>query len=118
VAFNQLRAFPRLTSMTLSELSWKYTGMSDHSVLRAGDLGSDERLIIERWLGRTLSSDETISISAYRPHTPPDSAKQETLRRSIIGQAREIGARSGAISDQEVDELLNDAYNDIRTRPR
>jgi hypothetical protein len=92
--------------------------MPNHSVHKASDLAGDERLMIERWLGRTLSSDETISISAYRPHTPPDSARRETLRQSIIGHAREIGARSGAVSNQEVDELLNDAYHDIRTRRR
>ena len=102
--------------MTLSELSWKYTGMSDHSVQRASDLASDERLIVERWLGRALSSDETISISAYRPHTPPDSAKRETLRQSIIAQAREIGSRSDDTSDQEIDNLLSEAFDDIRAR--
>jgi hypothetical protein len=90
--------------------------MADHRVQRVGDLAGDERLMIERWLGRTLSSDETISISAYRPHTPPDSAKRETLRRSIISQACEIGARSADISDQEIDALLGEAFNDIRTR--
>lgn len=92
--------------------------MSDYSVQKASDLAGDERLIIERWLGRTLSSDETISISAYRPHTPPDSTKRETLRQSIIAQACEIASRSGAIPDQEVDDLLSEAFDDIRNRRR
>ena len=92
--------------------------MPDYSVQKASDLAGDERLMIERWLGRTLSDSETISISAYRPHSAPDSTKREALRQSIIAQAHEIGSRSGKISDQEVDELLNDAYNDIRTRRR
>ena len=92
--------------------------MPDHSVHKASDLAGDERLIIERWLGRTLSSDETISISAYRPHTPPDSAKRETLRQSIIAQAREIGSRSANVSDQEIDNLLSEAFDDIRGRRR
>lgn len=92
--------------------------MSDYSVQKASDLAGDERLIIERWLGRTLSSDETISISAYRPHTPPDSAKRQTLRQSIIAQAREIGSRSGDTPDQEVDHLLREAFDDLRNRRR
>ncbi len=91
-------------------------GMADHSVHRASDLAGDERLIIERWLGRTLSDSETISISAYRPHTAPDSAKRETLRQSIIAQAREIGSRGGDTSDQEIDNLLSEAFDDIRAR--
>jgi hypothetical protein len=92
--------------------------MSDSSVQKASDLADDERLIIERWLGRTLSSDETISISAYRPHTPPDPAKRETLRQSIIAQAREIGSRAEDIPDREIDVLLSEAFDDIRTRRR
>ena len=92
--------------------------MPDHSVQKASDLAGDERLIIERWLGRALSGDETISISAYRPHTLPDSAKRETLRQSIIAQARELGSRSGDIPDQEVDDLLREAFDDIRNRRR
>ena len=92
--------------------------MPDHLVHKASDLVDGERLMIERWLGRALSDNETISISAYRPHTAPDSGERQSLRRSIVAQAHEVGARSGAISDQEVDELLNDTYNDIRTRSR
>ena len=35
--------------------------MPDHSVHKAGDLADDERILVERWLGRALSNDETIS---------------------------------------------------------
>ena len=104
--------------MALPEVSWKYTGMADRGAQRASDVAGDERLMIERWLGRTLSDSETISISAYRPHTAPDSAKRETLRQNIIAQAREIGSRSGDTSDQEIDNLLSEAFDDSRTRPR
>jgi hypothetical protein len=92
--------------------------MPDHSVHKASDLASDERLIVERWLGRALSDNETISVSAYRPHTPPDSATRETLRQSIITQARAIGSRGNDIPDQEIDNLLREAFDDIRTRRR
>jgi hypothetical protein len=37
--------------------------MPDHSVHKAGDLAHDERLLVERWLGRILSNDETISVA-------------------------------------------------------
>lgn len=76
--------------------------MPNHLVHKASDLAGDERLVIERWLGRTLSNDETISISAYRPHTPPDSEEGQSLRRSIVAQARDFGLRAGDISDQEI----------------
>jgi hypothetical protein len=38
--------------------------MPDYSIHRASDLAGDERLIVERWLGRALSNDETISVNA------------------------------------------------------
>jgi len=88
--------------------------MPDHSVHKAGDLAGDERSIVERWLGRTLSDDETISVNAYRPHPAPDVDNRQVLRRSILAQAREIGSRAGALSDEEIDDLLDEALSDAR----
>ena len=92
--------------------------MPDHSVHKASDLAGDERLVIERWLGRTLSNDETISINAYRPHNPPGHRKRQTLRRKIVAQARDIGSRAGDISDQETEDLFGEAFDDVRDRRR
>ncbi|HEY3457560.1 MAG TPA: hypothetical protein VGK64_23465 [Bryobacteraceae bacterium] len=92
--------------------------MSDHLVHKASDLAGDERLIVERWLGRTLSNDETISISAYRPHVSPGSEERESLRRSILAQAHEISSRAGNISDQEIEDLLSEAFDNVRDRCR
>ncbi|HTS08486.1 MAG TPA: hypothetical protein VMP68_23160 [Candidatus Eisenbacteria bacterium] len=92
--------------------------MPDYSVHRASELARDERLIVERWLGRALSNDETISISTYRPHTPPGPGKRQSLRRTIVGQAREIGSRAGDISEQEVDEMLGEAFDSVRGHGR
>lgn len=45
--------------------------MSDHFVHKVHELAQNERVLIERWLGRSLSNDETISVSAYRPYASP-----------------------------------------------
>ena len=92
--------------------------MPDHSVHKAGDLPGDERLLVERWLGRTLSDDETISVNAYRPHPAPDSASRQVLRRKILTQAREIGSRVGEISDEEIAGLVDEALDDVRGHRR
>ncbi len=92
--------------------------MPDHLVHKASDLAGDERLIVERWLGRTLSNDETISISAYRPHAAPDSEERQRLRRNIVAQARDISSRAGDISDQEIENLLSEAFDEVRDRRR
>lgn len=92
--------------------------MPDHSVHKAGDLAGDERLVVERWLGRTLSDDETISVNAYRPHTAPDIGNRQTLRRKILAQAREIGSRAGEVSDEAIEGLLDEAFGDVRGHRR
>lgn len=92
--------------------------MADHSIHKAGDLAGDERLVVERWLGRQLSDDETISVNAYRPHAAPGVAGRQSLRASILDQAREIGSRAGAISDEEIEGLLDEALRDVRSHRR
>ncbi len=92
--------------------------MPDHSAHRASDLARDERLIVERWLGRALSNDETISMSAYRPHEAPGPRKRQSLQRKILDQARETGSRAGDISDQESDDVLGEAFDSIRAHGR
>jgi hypothetical protein len=88
--------------------------MPDHSVHKASDLAQDERLLVERWLGRALSNDETISVNAYRSHAAPAGAEREALRREVVAQAREIGSRGEDTSEEDVDALLQEALADIR----
>ena len=88
--------------------------MPDHSVHKAAELAHDERLLVERWLGRALSNDETISVNVYRPHSEPSGDEREILRREIITQAQEIGSRVPDGNDQDVDALLDAAYTALR----
>ena len=90
--------------------------MADHSIHRASDLAGDERAIVERWLGRALTNDETISVNAYRPHVAPVSARRQEIRRDIVAKAREIGSRAEDIPDQEMEDLLGEAFADVRGR--
>ena len=88
--------------------------MSDHSVHKAADLAGDERMIVERWPGRSLANDETISVNAYRPHAAPDVNARDFLRREIAAQAHEIGCRAEGITEPELDSILNEAFAKIR----
>ena len=90
--------------------------MPDHFMHKAVDLAPDERLLVERWLGRTLSSDETISVNAYRPHSAPTGAKRENLQRQIMTQAQEIGSRGLDASEEEIDALIDEAIAAARGR--
>lgn len=90
--------------------------MPDHSVHKASDLPRDERLIVERWLGRALSNDETIRVSAYRPHSAPSGDERDLLRREIVTQAREIGSRVQESNEEDADALIEEAIAVTRAR--
>jgi hypothetical protein len=88
--------------------------MRDHSVHKASDLAQDERSDGERWLGRAVFSDETISVNACLCHAAPTGAEREALRRDIVAQALEIGSRGQDTPEDDVDALLQEALADIR----
>ncbi len=90
--------------------------MANTWVHRVGDLLQEERLLVERWLGRTVSEDETISLKAYKPHCAPAGPERESLRQEIVSQAREIGSRQ-EIGEEEADALVDEAFADIRRKP-
>lgn len=88
--------------------------MPNHSVHKASDLAHDERLVVERWLGRALSDNETVSVNAYRPHGAPTGKKREALRHQILSQAREIGSRDQGLTEEAIDVLVDEAFGEIR----
>ena len=90
--------------------------MPNHSVHKASDLAPDERMFVERWLGRALSRDETVTLNAYRPHPAPSGVERDALRRNIIAQACEIGSRGPDVSEDEADALVDEAFAEIRGR--
>jgi hypothetical protein len=90
--------------------------MLNHSVHKVSDLPRDERLLVERWLGRVLFDEETVSLNVYRPHFAPVGDEREALRQDIIGQAREIGSRAQNVTEDELDALLDEAFAATRGR--
>jgi hypothetical protein len=73
-------------------------------------------MFVERWLGRALFRDETVTLNAYRPHAAPAGAECEALWRNVIAQAREIGSRGQEVSEDEADALVDEAFAEIRGR--
>ena len=90
--------------------------MANSCVHRVGDLAREERMLVERWLGRAVSEDETISLNAYKPHAAPAGPERESLRQQIVSQAREIGSRQ-EIGEDEADALVDQAFAEIRRKP-
>ena len=73
-------------------------------------------MFVERWLGRSLSRDETVTLNAYRPHAAPAGAEREALRQTLLAQAREIGSRGPDVSEDEADAVVDEAFAEIRGR--
>lgn len=92
--------------------------MPDFSVHHASEPGAAEKLLFERWLGRPLGADETISVNAWRHHTAPCGDRLETLRRDLLAQARAIGSRAPEMAAAEMDELIDNARAEVRRMPR
>jgi hypothetical protein len=91
--------------------------MPEHSVHKAVDLAREERLLVERWLGRALANDETISVSVYRPHSAPTADEAEILWRDIMTQAHQIGSRVENANEKDLDALLDEAFEATRGKP-
>ena len=87
---------------------------SNSTVHRASELNTQERSVIERWLGRGLAENETISVHAFRPHEGPAGDRKEHLRKEILSQARKIGSRAGTVSESEVDQMIEEAISHVR----
>jgi hypothetical protein len=72
---------------------------------------------VERWLGRAVSDEETVSLSVYQLHPAPVGPEREALRRQIVSQARAIGLRAPEIGDEEAGALVDEALAEIRRKP-
>jgi len=90
--------------------------MPDFSVHKANELARDERILIERWLGRPLGEDETIGLNAFRPHLAPAGPDLEELRRQIVAQAMDIGSRAPVADEEEAAALVDEALSTLRGR--
>jgi len=86
-------------------------------VHKARELTLEERLIVERWLGRSLGEEETLSLNVYSPHPAPSEPERQALRQQIISQARQIGSRAPELGEEEADALLEEALREIRRQP-
>ena len=67
--------------------------MSNHSLHKAGEMPRDERLLVERWLGRVLSDHDIIGVNVYWPHPAPVGTELAALRREIVAHAQEIALK-------------------------
>ncbi|MFZ1135514.1 MAG: hypothetical protein WAN69_11225 [Candidatus Korobacteraceae bacterium] len=80
---------------------------------RAKDLSPDQKLLIERLLGRRVLEDEAISVRAFEPPAIPDERRQE-IADELKKYFAEVDASRSPASPDEADEVITEAIRSAR----
>jgi len=92
--------------------------MQNVRIRKAEDLSESVKAALESLLGRTLEADEEISIMVDRPHNLPQAPIRDRLAQSLNEQMDALAARVKDASDDELDEILDEAMRSARPRYR
>ena len=79
------------------------------------ELSADQRVAIESILGRSLSDGESLSIRPVPVVRPaPSLERRREIARSLRDYFARIDARQSALSDEELDNAIDEALNYVR----
>ncbi len=85
---------------------------------KASDLVPDQRLAIESLLGRRLQADEGLSIQPSRIlHEAPTVEERSRAYAEYLKDSDRIALRVKDVSDDELDELIDEACDRVRHPP-
>jgi len=88
--------------------------MHNVSVQKSEDLSAAVKSALESLLGRALEPGEEVSIMTFRPHAAPQGSERDDLAKRLRAQMDEMAGRSGGASEQELDEILDEAMRSAR----
>lgn len=77
------------------------------------DLSPDEKVAIERLLGRPVLDQETVSVQAFQPPAMSDQRRQEVVE-ALQQYFAEVDSRRQQVSAAEADEIINEAMRNSR----
>jgi len=80
---------------------------------RATDLSPDQKLLIERRLGRRVLEDEAISVRAFAPAAIPEERRPE-IADELRKYFAEVDANRSPASPEEADEVIIEAIRSTR----
>lgn len=84
--------------------------------INVGDIESDERRSLELLLGQKLQDDQQVYIVAFSPGVVPD---DETRKRALANMRKTFAkteqyAKDHCITEQEIDETVDEAMQHVR----
>jgi hypothetical protein len=80
---------------------------------KAKDLSPDQKLLVEKLLGRRVLEDEAISVRAFEPLALSDERRKE-IAEELKRYFAEIDAQRKHGSADEVDAILDEAIRSVR----
>jgi len=88
--------------------------MQNVTIQKAEDLSADVKSAVELLLGRRLEAGEEISVLAFRSHEAPDAGVRQELGVRLGKMIDALGQRAREASDEELDEILDEAMRSAR----
>jgi hypothetical protein len=84
---------------------------------RAKDRSPDQKLLIERLLGRRVLEDEAISVRAFEPASIPDERRRQ-LADELRKYFAEVDANRSPAAPDEAEEVITEAIRSTRASYR
>jgi hypothetical protein len=86
-------------------------------IRNAKDLSPDQKAVIESLLGRQLLESEDISVRAFEPAPLSDQRRRE-IADELRKYFAEVDANRKDVSDDEAEEIINEALRSTRPNYR
>ncbi len=83
-------------------------------ICNAKDLSPDQKLAIESLLGRSISDEEEISIRALETPKRVTPERRTEILTGLKAHFARVDAQRQPVSDEEADEIINEALRSTR----
>ena len=92
--------------------------MGNIAIHKAHELPADARRVVECVLGRTLESDEEVSIMAFSPHNAPTGEARQHLARQLQDRIARTAETVCDIPEIDQEAVIDEAVNHVRSNPK
>lgn len=86
---------------------------------RVSELRAEDKLSVERLIGRTLNAEQSVLILTYRRGQPADVDQRVAARQRIVDSIAAIQQRAiqSGFSSKEADSVIDETMEHVRGRP-
>jgi len=81
---------------------------------KAGDLSPEQKMALERLVGRAISDQDNISIRVLQPSPALPEEKRTEILKNLKSYFSGVDAQRQPVSRDEADEIINEALRSAR----